>query len=181
MPNIEPLGMLVGRHLTEQGQVIHGMRANDKKRGKIGAFPVPKCGEEVEAFLYLTTYLKTLIPGRTELARVMKEAVVWSQDEGKGKKVAVGFEWSEEQQNAFDQIQEAIQNNVVVGGDVQRKYYLSVVAARCGFGAVLFQLLTEDEEKLEKTGKSFPKGKERVVQFISTAFLDAESRYPVID
>ena len=50
-----------------------------------------------------------------ELARVINEAVIYARD--KKKKEVVGFEWKDAQQNAFDRIKEAIQNNVVVGGD----------------------------------------------------------------
>ena len=180
VPSIEPLGMTVGRHPSPDGKgVLYGMRANDKKRGKIEAFPTHKNEKEVEAFLYLTTYLKTLIPGRTELARIMKEAVIYANN--KKPKEVVGFEWKDDQQNVFDRIKEAIHNNIIVGGDSRRRYYLSVVADKCGFGAVLFELMAEDEAKLENAAKTFPKGKERVVQFISQVFLDAETRYPEIE
>ena len=120
--NIEPLGMIVG---LVGNDVVYGIRANDKKRGKIEAFLIPKCEKEIEAFLYLTTYLNTLIPGRTELARVMKEAVINVYKKGKQKEV-IGFEWKQEQQDAFDRMKEAIQHNIVVGGDPRKRYYLSV-------------------------------------------------------
>ena len=58
---------------------------------------------------------------------------------------------------------------------------MSVVADKCGFGAVLFQLMAEAEARLENAAKTFPKEKERVVQFISQVFLDAEARYPEIE
>ena len=135
--------MLVVRHQLSGGPFVYGLRANDAKRGKIEAFPIPKCHEDIETFLYLTTYLKTLIPGRTELARVMKAAVQWSsvtkvQDEkqekqsrkqgrGKNKKEVVGFEWGQEQQEAFDAIKLAIAENVVTGGNPDQQYFLSVV------------------------------------------------------
>ena len=75
VPTIEPLGMLVGMHWTTQG-VKYGLRASDSKRGKLDAYPSPQSAKELENFLYLTTYLKGLIPGRTELARIMKMAII---------------------------------------------------------------------------------------------------------
>ena len=58
---IEPLGMLVGRHTAsgneesgkeETGQavgkaVVSVMRVNNKKRGKVDSFPVPKCEKDM--------------------------------------------------------------------------------------------------------------------------------------
>ena len=71
-------------------------------------------------------------------------------------------------------MKKAISTNVVVRGDPERRYYLSVTAKEHGFGAVLFQLSEIIEETFEGT---FPKGNERVVQFISQAFSDPETRY----
>lgn len=178
--SIEPLGMLVGRHQVGT-DVRYGLRANDAKRGKIEGFPVPRCGKDIENFLYLTTYLKTLIPDRAELARVMKSAVIRGKISGTteaetrtSKSVEIGFQWELKHQLAFEAIQDAIRSNVVVGGDPDKRYYLSVTAREHGFGAVLFQLSDIDELTFE--GK-FPKGKEKVVQFISQAFSDPETRY----
>ena len=170
VPTIEPLGMLVGRHRTAQG-VKYGLRASDTKRGKLESFPSPQSAKDVENFLYLTTYLKVLIPGRTELARIMKTAVI------RDKKAIVGFKWGVPQEEAFTAIKAAISENVVVRGDPGRRFYLSVCASKEGWGAVLFQLKELDEERLETVGKGFPKGKEQVVQFISQKFADTETRY----
>ena len=187
VPNIEPLGMMVGQH--QQGEMLlYGLKANDAKRNKIERFPVPQCGEEVEKFLYFTTYLKTLIPDRVELARIMKEAVVRKKSEEKkkkGKGEVVGFQWGVPQQEAFDAIKQAIRDTVVEGGDPKRRYYLSVTSRIYGFGSVLFELAEDEEHKLEanegdiivrKMGR-FPKGREQVIQFISQAFSDPETRY----
>ena len=76
----------------------------------------------------------------------MKEAVINVYKKGKQKEV-IGFEWKQEQQDAFDRMKEAIQHNIVVGGDPRKRYYLSVVADKCGFGAVLFQLMAEDDAR----------------------------------
>ena len=42
---------------------------------------------------------------------------------------------------------------------------------------MFFQLEAADEDRLERVGKGFPKGKEMVIQFISQAFIDTEGRY----
>lgn len=56
------------------------------------------------------------MPSRTELARVMKEAVITIYKKRKQKEV-IGFEWKQQQQDACDRITKAIQHNIVVRGD----------------------------------------------------------------
>ena len=75
-------------------------------------------------------------------------------------------------------LKSAIRNNVMVRGDPTRQYYLSITTATHGFGAVFFQLGEEIEKELKH---SPPKGKERVIQFISQAFIDTETRYGMLE
>lgn len=166
---IEPLGMEID---------AQGLRASRRKQDKISQYPIPTNEKEIDGFLHLTIYLKSLIPGRTEHARILKNAIVRDKDTPSRKKgKAIGFEWTQNQQDSFDHIKKAVQNNVVVGGDAERRYYLSVCAGKHGFGGVLFQLEKEVEEKVERGKGMFPKRKEQVVQFIAQAFSDTESRY----
>ena len=190
--SIEPLGMAVGEHLNSLGEKVYGLKASRSKESKIGNFPTPQNEKELEAFIYLSLYLKTLIPGRTDYVRVLKEAVikevegakegkrvVGKRDVGKrdvGKRV-VGFLWTDAQEAAFNYIKAAIRENVIVGNDLDRRHYLSVTISKWGFGAVFFQLSKDDEDRLERAGKGFPKGRERVIQFISQRFADTETRY----
>ena len=86
-----------------------GLRASDKKKNKLTQYPTRRNEKEIENFLYLTTYLKTLISGRTEHARVMKEAVKRSKDTAIRKKGnVVGFEWGRPQQESFEFIKKAV-------------------------------------------------------------------------
>ena len=63
----------------------------------------------------------------------------------KGKKgKAIGFRWGVAQQISFNHIKRSILDNMTVGGNPARQYYLSVCASRHGLGSVLFQL--EEEE-----------------------------------
>ena len=171
---IDPLGMTVD---------ARGLRASDKKQDKITNYPTPRSEKEIDDFLYLTTYLKALIPGRTEHARILKEAVIRDRDSPTRKKgKAIGFNWTQKQQESFDYIKKAVIDNVIVGGDPTQRYYLSVCAGKYGFGSVLFQLDKADEVRwregrINGKEKGFPKGKERVVQFIAQAFTDIETRY----
>ena len=56
--------------------VVYGLMARNKKKNKIIRYPVPSSLEEIQNFLYLTIYVKALIPGCTEYTWIIKEAVV---------------------------------------------------------------------------------------------------------
>lgn len=176
VPTIEPLGMTVGRHQISEQEFRYGLKASDAKRGKIEGFPTPQNEQQIDAFLHLTTYLKILIPDRTQLAKTLRESVIREKTKGKRGK-AIGFDWTERQQEALDLIKKSVRDNVVVGGDVSRRFYISVTTTESGFGAVLFQLPEEIEQTISKNGHKYPRGEERVVQFISQSFSDTETRY----
>ena len=173
---IEPLGMLVGGHKTNDG-VVYRLMAGNRKKDKIASYPVPTSLEEIENFLYLTIYLKALIPGRTEHARIMKEAMVRTPSGISNKVSITGFIWGPAQQSSFALIKQSIKENILIGGNPTRRYYFSVHATTTRFGAVFFQLEEADKDRLERASKGFPKGKEKVIQFISQAFADIEGRY----
>ena len=104
---IKPLGMLVGRHKTSDDGVVYSFKAGNQKKDKIVNYPIPTSLEEIENFLYLTIYLKALIPGYTEHARILKEAVVRAPDvnikqipdgnKKKKSKAIIGFNWGQDQ------------------------------------------------------------------------------------
>ena len=92
-------------------------------------------------------YLKRYIPGRPELAKIMKEAVVFeaavvkqvlkekpAKCVPKEKQVRrkVGWKWGVEQQNAFDAVKTAIVDNATTGGDINKQYHLSCDASQRG-------------------------------------------------
>jgi len=54
----------------EAGQ--NGLRPSLRKRERILQWPTPTCQTELEAFCYLTPFLRRFIPGQAELVRVMK-------------------------------------------------------------------------------------------------------------
>jgi hypothetical protein len=86
----------------------------------------------------------------------------------------IGFEWRKDQQDAFDAIKHAIINNACWGGDPTFQYHLSTDASSYAYGGILFQLPTLPAGTiLDKTNKDHM----RIVQFISKAFSDPETRY----
>jgi hypothetical protein len=196
MPRVEGLGF-VGGPL--------GLRPSADKVKAIRDYPVPTNEAEIDKFLFMTTYIRKFIPGRAEYARIMKEAVIKVAEsiprsglsveevgkEGKGEggvqegqrakggkrkisRKTIGFEWRKDQQDAFEAIKHAIINNACWGGDPTFQYHLSTDASSYAYGGILFQLPTLPAgTTLDKTNKDHM----RIVQFISKAFSDPETRY----
>ena len=52
-----------------------GLRPDERKLKAIKDYPTPESAEEIDTFLFMTTYLRKLIPGRAEHAGRMKDAV----------------------------------------------------------------------------------------------------------
>lgn len=147
---IEPLGF------RSEGE---GLRPSADKVRAIRDYPAPKNIAEVEAFLYMTTYLRYFIPARAEYARILKAAATYrdepeqaehpaSKPASKSMKIArvkvpVGFNWTSEQERAFQAIKNAIINNLnaVHRGDETRQYHLATDASAHSIGGVLFKLL----------------------------------------
>ena len=57
-----------------------GLRPSVDKVAKIRDYPSPRNEEELDKFLYMTTYLRRYIPGRADHAQRMKQAVVYDED-----------------------------------------------------------------------------------------------------
>lgn len=94
----------------------------------------------------------------------------------KVRKVQGLFQWTEEQNCAFQAIKLAIATNAMASPDVESQYHLAVDASKRGIGGVLFQLEgipahTEADTTLAH------RESERMIMFISFKLEDAETRY----
>jgi len=148
-----------------------GLRPSLDKVQAIRDYPVPSNQEELERFIYMTTYLRHFIPGQSDHARVLKQAIIYENEAGlgnlansgnrmerelvmkrkglpeqraRGKKVKlklVGFCWTESQQCSFDHIKRSIIDNAVYGGDEAKQYHLATDASNFAMGGVLFQIM----------------------------------------
>lgn len=110
-----------------------GLRLSEEKRNKIGNWPVPQSKADVEAFVYLTPFLRRFIPDRAEHVSVMKEA--YTREDGTEKD---NFEWGDNQQASFVWIKRAVVENACSGSDDSLQYHLLSNASKTGTGGVLF-------------------------------------------
>ena len=85
-----------------------GLRPMADKVAAIRDYPTPEGPAELEKFLYLLPFIRTVIPGRADLVKIMKRSMVTAVKEvdfkGKKRKVreVIDFIWDEESQAAFD-------------------------------------------------------------------------------
>ena len=178
---IEPLGLRVSRT---------GLRLSSDKVKAIREYPTPQNLDEVNKFLYMTTYLRRFIPGRADLALVMKRAATlesmdsWQREptgrrDKTGKPIwkprpVIKWEWGEPQQQAFKAIKDAIVNNATFGGKDDIQYHLMTDASKTGIGGVLSQM-PDCPPGTISNARNRPHM--RIVLFISRRLEPAETRY----
>jgi len=178
LDNINPLGY------ESDGS---GLRPSLDKVKAIRNYPQPTNLAELNAFLYMTIFLRQWIPGRAEHARLLKKAIQykvevdgsspsttrWGKQE-QPRKIECGLHWGPEQESSFQAIKQAIIENVVYGGDETTQYHLMTDASLHAIGGVLCQI------------PSYPAGTNiskatrediKVIMFISKRLLPAETRY----
>ena len=164
-----------------------GLRPSLDKAGAIRDYPWPMTPNEVDAFVYMTIYLRKFIPGRVEHAQILKEAIVYQEVSGNEKskskqtgrrgkpiKIAVGINGRQEQEKSFEYVKSAVINNVVYRGDDSKQYHLMTGASKNALGGGLFQL------PVLPAGITFTtamRAKMRIIMVMSKRFLPAETRY----
>ena len=160
----------------------NGLRPSLRKRQSILEWPVPTSQAEVEAFCYLTPFLRRFIPGRAELVRIMKYGkkeveVKGKEDKGcRRKTFKEDFRWSDERNVPFEAIKQAIINNAMASPDPDVQYHLAVDASKSGLGGVLFQLVGVCAGT-EASSTENHRLAQRIILFISFRLSDVESRY----
>ena len=166
----------------EAGQ--NGLRPSLRKRETILQWQTPTSYEEVQAFCYLTPFLRRFIPGRAELVRILKYGDSECNRKANGIHQRVRkkpdseeeFRWDRKKEVAFQALKQAIANNAMASPDPAAQYHLAVDASKLGIGGVLFQLhgIPPGSEALSNTAC---RAAERIIMFISFRLSDAESRY----
>ena len=184
----------------------NGIRPSLRKRNMILQWPTPTTWDDVQAFCYLTPFLRRFIPGRAELVKIMKKGMYLEEEEhevgcggdpgrkeldgevDKGKKGIGGkaakkprkkeapFIWTTEQENAFQATKQAIANNAMALPNPEDQYYLAVDASKRGIGGALFQL-NGISPNTEANNSLKHRDAERMIMFISFRLEDTETRY----
>lgn len=134
----------------------YGLRPSIKHIEQIRNWPTPTTKDELEAFLYLTPFLRIFIPGRAEHALIMKKAylkreqVPLTSERGKGRVsvrerwVDTGeFHWGEDQEKSFMYVKKAISENAMSGSDPDKQFHLATDASKWCVEGALFQLANQ--------------------------------------
>ena len=160
------------------------MRPSLRKRETILQWPTLVNQEEVEAFCYLTPFLRQFIPGRAELVRILKHSgeelkEVSREKRGKGRnksEESEEFRWDRRKGIAFQAIKQAIANNAMASPDPTIQYHLAVDVSKRGICGVLFQLdgIPGDTEAISN---AIFRVAEQIIMFLSFRLSDAETRY----
>ena len=148
-----------------------GLRASLKKRERVLNWPSPTSYEEVDAFCYLTPFLRRFIPGRADLVAIMQDCRVARKDQAK-----VPFKWTPKKEKAFEIVKRALVENAMAPADPTLQYHLAMDASKRGIGGALFQLHGV-EAHTKATSSQEHHEAERIVQFLSFRLEDAERRY----
>ena len=148
-----------------------GLRPSLRKRDQVKNWPTPTCYEDVDAFCYLTPFLRRFIPGRADFVSIMLNCGVAKRDRGK-----VPFKWTPEKDAAFEAVKASIVENAMAPSDPTLQYHLAVDASKRGIGGALFQL-HGIEAHTEANNTNEHRNAERIIQFMSFRLEDAETRY----
>jgi len=139
------LGFLVGED---------GLRADPEKIQAISNFPAPKTVKQTRRLLGMTGWYSRFIPNYASIASPIFDLL----------RKGVKFLWTDETQDAFDQLKNALSTApVLVNPDYQKHFFIRCDASNQGVGSVLYQLSEDEQEcpiaflsqKLNKAQKNY--------------------------
>ncbi|GBC33494.1 enzymatic polyprotein, putative [Rhizophagus irregularis DAOM 181602=DAOM 197198] len=147
--NIEFLGHIVGRD---------GLKPDAKKVEKIKEIKIPETVTQVRSFLGLCSYYRRFIKNFAKIAKPLYHLV----------KKDVPFEWTEKQQEAFEELKIRLMEKPVLDHpNFEKEFILITDASGEGLGAVLSQ---KNEEN-----------KEFVIAYASRSLVGAEKNYAITE
>mgnify|MGYP000635714642 FL=1 len=137
------------------GHVVshHGISCDPAKLKSVARWPVPKTPTDVRSFIGFCAYYRRFIKGFSEMTAPLFELT----------KKDVPFDWTEERNQAFEALKEALMNPpVLTYPQPEGEFILDTDASLLGLGAVLSQI--QD-------------GEERVIHYWSRALTKTEKHY----
>lgn len=149
---VEFLGHYVGQGIQ---------RPQEKTLQKVHNFIPPETKKGMQSFLGLCNYYSEFIPGYTQIAQPLIATTC--------KKAPKKIEWTENLQNSFLKMKEALDKHRVLKlPDVGKPFILQTDASGIGIGAALLQIFDEGEEP-------------KPIAFWSRKLKSAETRYATIE
>jgi len=134
-----------------------GILPTKEKISDILKFDRPKDVSEVRSFLGMITFISPFIKGFSHKTKPLRDLL--------SKKAK--FEWKKEQQDAFEELKIATENDLIKRGyfDAKDKTILYTDASPWGLGAVLAQ-------------EGYLDGERRIIACASKSLTEVEGRYP---
>ena len=142
------------KSVTFLGHILSakGISPNPEKVDKIKTWPTPSNPKEVHSFIGLASYYRRFIPNFAKLAGPLHALIVPASTKQKlrkgdiPKKDLPPFEWTEQCQQSFDALKDALTSAPVLAyPDYSKPFILEMDASLKGLGAVLSQRGDDNE------------------------------------
>ena len=147
------------KKLQYLGHVIsdQGISVDPHKVDVITKMQPPRTIREVRGFIGMSSYYRKYVPNFSEIARPLIAL----------RRKNVRFEWNDAAQTAFETLKEKLTEAPILAfPDVTKPFSLYTDASQYALGAVLMQKQN---------------GEDRVIQYVSHQFTDAQKKWPTIE
>ena len=119
--SVKFLGFIISRE---------GIKPDPNKTAPIRDFPIPICTRDIQSFLGIVNYYRNHIPYCADIACPLSKLTGNAQ-----------FEWGKEQQEAFDNLKEAMCNTLLEAHPrFDREFFIMSDASGYGIGGFIYQL-----------------------------------------
>ncbi|CAF4843275.1 unnamed protein product [Pieris macdunnoughi] len=130
----------------------NGVSSNPEKVKAVSKFPVPKCPKDVKSFLGLVSYYRRFIPDFSKTAKPLTTLL----------KKDVLFNWSIEQQAAFDDLKnKLISAPILIYPDFTNPFVLTCDASNYAISAILSQGEIGNDQPIAFSSRTLNKAETR--------------------
>ena len=154
------------------GHVVseHGVETDPDKTQALRDWPIPTNVRETRTFLGFAGYYRRFVPNYSAIARPLYKLTAGQpcRNSKLKRQLPPPFRWTEEAQDAFDELIRHLCNPPVLAyADYSKPFELHTDASTQGLGAALYQLQDDDEG-----------GKLRPIAYASRSLSPSERNYP---